>query len=92
MRGHEFHYSEIKERTQNVKHRTQTEDIIPPTRLLLKEGVEGFSAIYSVKNGRGQHFYDEGYTVKNILASYAHIHFGSNPAIANNFIKFLRNI
>ncbi|PKL51758.1 MAG: cobyrinate a,c-diamide synthase [Nitrospira bacterium HGW-Nitrospira-1] len=44
-RGHEFHYSEIKDRNQ-----------------------------------------DEGYTFKNTLASYIHIHFGSNLNIARNFM------
>jgi len=33
---------------------------------------------------------DEGYRIKSTLASYIHIHFGSNPAIARTFVDFLR--
>ncbi len=44
------------------------------------------SAIYSVRNGSGQELRDEGYRYKRALASYIHIHFGSNPDIAGKFI------
>ncbi len=67
VRGHEFHYSEIKE-SSNTGHSSQ----------------------YKVKNGSGQNIQDEGYKFKNTLASYIHIHFGSNPDIAGNFIDFIR--
>ncbi len=43
--------------------------------------------IYQVTKSSGEEFL-EGYFVKNTLASYVHIHFGSNPDIANNLIKF----
>lgn len=33
----------------------------------------------------------EGYSVQNCLASYLHLHFGSNPAIAASFVKSCRN-
>lgn len=65
LRGHEFHYSEIK-----------TDGPIPET-------------IYQVKGLREKEFL-EGYSLKNTLASYVHIHFGSNPHIADTFIKFSR--
>jgi len=45
---------------------------------------------YSVKNGLGRDIGDEGYRIKNTLASYIHIHFGSNPHITRNFINFLK--
>ncbi len=67
VRGHEFHYSEIKE-SSNTGHSSQ----------------------YKVKDGSGQNIQDEGYKFKNTLASYIHIHFGSNPDIAGNFIDFIR--
>lgn len=67
VRGHEFHYSEIKE-SSNTGHSSQ----------------------YKVKDGSGQNIQDEGYKLKNTLASYIHIHFGSNPDIAGNFIDFIR--
>jgi cobyrinic acid a,c-diamide synthase len=44
------------------------------------------SLIYSVENASGQALQREGYRYKNTLASYIHIHFGSNPAIARKFI------
>lgn len=44
------------------------------------------STIYSVRNGSGQELRDEGYRYKRALASYIHIHFGSNPDIAGKFI------
>ncbi len=74
LRGHEFHYSEIIDRTQNTEHGTQIN--------------ESLGSDYSVKDGTGQYIYDEGYRIKNTLASYVHVHFGSNPDIANNFINF----
>jgi len=46
--------------------------------------------IYSVKDGSGNELGKEGYTVKNTLGSYIHLHFGSNPSIANNFIHFIK--
>jgi cobyrinic acid a,c-diamide synthase len=44
--------------------------------------------VYSVKDGEGNSICNEGYKVKNTMGSYIHIHFGSNPAIAGNFIKY----
>ena len=34
---------------------------------------------------------DEGYRVRNCLASYIHLHFGSNRQIPRNFINACRN-
>jgi cobyrinic acid a,c-diamide synthase len=46
--------------------------------------------IYSVKDSTGNHTYSEGYRIKNVLGSYIHIHFGSNPSIANKFVHFIK--
>ncbi len=70
LRGHEFHYSEI----------------IPPHPPLVKGGRGGFSEVYSVKDSNGKTTGNEGYRFRNTLASYIHIHFGSNPAVAGNFV------
>lgn len=55
------------------------------------EELEAFG-VYSLKNSSGESLYSEGYKFKNVLASYVHIHFGSNPAIAGNFIKLVRSL
>jgi cobyrinic acid a,c-diamide synthase len=48
--------------------------------------VPGISEIYSVKGGSDKAPHSEGYSHKNALASYIHIHFGSNPCIASEFV------
>lgn len=42
---------------------------------------------YEVNKYGGGRF-SEGYCMKKTLASYVHIHFGSNPGIADSFVKF----
>lgn len=66
-RGHEFHYSEIREAQD-----------------------QGVTLSYSVTNGSGEPLPAEGYSYKNTLASYIHLHFGSNPAIAEALINSCR--
>lgn len=39
---------------------------------------------------QGTLLYPEGYSVRNCLASYVHLHFGSNPEIAALFVKACR--
>ena len=46
--------------------------------------------IYSMKDNKNYNLYNEGYRFKNTLASYVHVHFGSNLNIAKNFVNFLR--
>lgn len=67
-RGHEFHYSEIKDSSRFTVHGSR----------------------FRIKDNKGKDMQDEGYTFKNTLASYVHIHFGSNPGIADNFINFIK--
>lgn len=45
--------------------------------------------IYSVRNSQGGFVNAMGYRFKNTFASYIHIHLGSNPATARNFINFI---
>ncbi len=49
----------------------------------------GPALTYSVSDGSGVYLHDEGYRIKNTLGSYIHIHFGSNPEIAENFVDFV---
>jgi cobyrinic acid a,c-diamide synthase len=73
LRGHEFHYSEIKDRAEDRKF-----------------GRSEMSTVYSLKNNSGERIFDEGYRLKNTLASYMHLHFGSNSNIAKTFIDFIK--
>ncbi|MBI5633461.1 MAG: cobyrinate a,c-diamide synthase [Nitrospirae bacterium] len=47
---------------------------------------QGIARSYSVKNGSGDSLSAEGFTYKRTLASYIHLHFGSNQTIAEAFI------
>jgi cobyrinic acid a,c-diamide synthase len=46
--------------------------------------------VYAVTNGAGEELQPEGYLIHNTLASYIHIHFGSNPDAALNIVRHLR--
>ncbi|MBF0507056.1 MAG: cobyrinate a,c-diamide synthase [Nitrospirae bacterium] len=46
--------------------------------------------IYSVRDRSGEKLQDEGYGVKRTLASYVHLHFAGNRAIADNLIKYIK--
>jgi cobyrinic acid a,c-diamide synthase len=50
----------------------------------------GTRPAYDVKNSAGNALAPEGHLYRNTLASYIHIHFGSNPATARSFIDFIR--
>ena len=52
-------------------------------------GVGGQGNVYSVTNASGNHLSDEGFKYKGTLASYIHVHFGSNRRIAANFAAFI---
>ena len=79
VRGHEFHYSEIKDSGQ--RSAVSGQEITESTTTEL---------IYSVKDGSGSNLGDEGYRVRNALGSYIHLHFGSNPSIALKFVESAR--
>ncbi|MFN3395566.1 MAG: cobyrinate a,c-diamide synthase [Thermodesulfovibrionales bacterium] len=82
LKGHEFHYSDIKELQK-----------IEDSRGRGSKAVQGYSkGIYSVINSQGESIETPCYRFKNTFASYIHIHFGSSPAIAGNFINFIRSI
>jgi len=95
LRGHEFHYSEIKETTQNTACHPvlDTESREGMDSRLRTAGMTEYrihERIYSTKDNNGHDIQVKGYTFKNTLASYVHIHFGSNPGIADNFINFIK--
>lgn len=45
---------------------------------------------YRVHQGRGAEPRTEGYRIHNVLASYIHLHFASNPDFARNFVSLCR--
>jgi len=73
IRGHEFHYSEIKEITGKI------DPVVEHNRVNL---------VYQLSDRPGLKIREEGYMKKNVLGSYVHLHFGSNPQIAENFVRF----
>jgi len=46
--------------------------------------------LYTVSDSRGKALPSEGFRKKNTLASYIHIHFGSNRSIAQHFDAFIK--
>ena len=43
--------------------------------------------LYRVRRRRGGDVFDEGYRVNNVLASYVHVHWASNPLVAESFVR-----
>jgi len=50
----------------------------------------GVSRIYRLTSRKGGETVAEGYTFQNVLASYVHLHFGSNPDAAKNLVASCR--
>ena len=51
---------------------------------------ESLARCYRVQQRKNRPAFLEGYTVRNVLASYIHLHFASNPAFAEGFVKLCR--
>lgn len=47
---------------------------------------------YRLSRRGGEDLGVEGYRVGNVLGSYVHLHFGSNPQVADNFVEFCRSL
>ncbi len=54
---------------------------------LLQEGIKG---AYELISRRDKTTRREGYSYRNVLASYVHLHFGSHPKVAESFVHHLR--
>ncbi len=48
----------------------------------------GVGRCYAVRDRRGRTLGAEGYLHGRVLGSYVHLHFGSNPQVAENFVRF----
>ncbi len=93
-RGHEFHYSEIIEDrdASSVMGNELTDkdnESLDASRIT-HYASRSLTLCYSLLDSTGQELQDEGYSIKRTLASYIHIHFGSNPCIADNFLNFIK--
>jgi cobyrinic acid a,c-diamide synthase len=76
LRGHEFHYSEIQNSPEARKFGSA------------ERGEPEY--IYSLVNASGEKLQPEGYRMGNTLASYVHLHFGSNPEAALHIVRHMR--
>ncbi|BCR03735.1 cobyrinate a,c-diamide synthase [Desulfuromonas versatilis] len=47
--------------------------------------------VYRMTRRAGVDAGEEGYRIGNTLGSYVHLHFGSNPQLARNFVEFCRH-
>ncbi len=47
---------------------------------------------YRLSRKGGADLGSEGFSYKNVLASYVHLHFASNPQLAENFIQFCKTV
>lgn len=101
MRGERFHlgYREVELKEDCILgkkgdilkgHEFHYSEIMEQQRSPARGGTI-LEEIYSVRNNHGEFVNASGYKFKNTFASYIHIHFGSNPAIAGNFINFMRS-
>jgi cobyrinic acid a,c-diamide synthase len=50
----------------------------------------GVPCIYRLTSRKGGEAVAEGYSLRNVLASYVHLHFGSNPDVARNLVESCR--
>lgn len=51
---------------------------------------EAISRCYRMTRRQGEVVGEEGYRTGNVLGSYVHLHFGSNPQLPKNFVEFCR--
>lgn len=53
---------------------------------------ESIARSYRLSRKGGVDLGAEGFSYKNVLASYVHLHFGSNPRLADNFVQFCSTV
>ncbi|MGK7890838.1 MAG: cobyrinate a,c-diamide synthase [Leptolyngbyaceae cyanobacterium] len=75
-RGHRFHYSDLVDSEGNM---------IPSPEAIVQLN-PAIQLQYQV-TGWGDRQTLEGYQIRNVLASYIHLHFGSNPTFAQHFVQ-----
>jgi len=58
----------------------------------LEGEIEAIRRIYRVCNRMDSSWSLDGFIVKNTLGSYIHLHWGSNPRISENFVKYCKHM
>ena len=54
------------------------------------ESVNGiYEPLWEASNSRGEFIENAGFKVGNVLASYIHLHFASNPKITKSIVEYL---
>ncbi len=66
VRGHEFHYSHIRQVEASPE------------------------MVYLMEDRKGETNKEEGFARMNVLGSYVHLHWGSNPEVAENFVEYCK--
>jgi len=56
----------------------------------IESGATDTKTVYSVADAQGADLPPEGYASDAVLASYIHVHFGSNPRTARNFVNYIK--
>lgn len=56
----------------------------------IASNISGLDAVYSVMDAHKAELPPEGFSVGSLLASYVHVHFGSNPRTARNFVNYIK--
>jgi cobyrinic acid a,c-diamide synthase len=70
FRGHQFRYSELS----------------PPLVPSVPSATRKARTVYSLRRRRGDETSIEGYAVGNVLASYVHAHWASNPSVPRELV------
>ena len=58
---------------------------------IIERGPAHATSIYGMTDRKASDKGEEGFVKKNVLGSYVHLHWGSNPEVAEHFVNFCRN-